>query len=599
MIALELRARSFFLQCRTSARSRPAQLTRATGTSRHRPFTSCPQQRQNDKPYYVTSPIFYVNAAPHAGHLYTLILTDILKRWNRLLGDKRATLLTGTDEHGMKIQKAAQKAQTDVKRFCDQHAQQFKNLCGAANIDYNRFIRTTDADHKTTVEHFWTELSHNGYIYEAKHEGWYSVSDETFYPETQVSRVLDPSSGITTTVSTETGKEVEWTSETNYHFRLSQFQGKLLDYYRSKPNTIVPQQRMNFIIGEIENGLKDLSISRPSSRLTWGIRVPGDDSQTIYVWLDALLNYITMAGYPFKENPSPDSLWPPNCQVIGKDIIRFHTIYWPAFLMALDLPITQRFLTHAHWTMNSEKMSKSSGNGVNPFFAIDRYGVDAIRFYMAHEGGIVDDASYENSYIARTYNTILKNQYGNLLQRVFKSKKVDTRQTIRWASQEEDLQQYIQSPDQLNLKVFGSGVVLADIKQQYELIQKLAEEVKASMDIPNPRSAVQAISETIRRTNKFFHEAQLWDLLHSESAEEKLVAHYSLYITTETLRIISILLQPFIPEKAKAALDMMNVDESWRTFADARVGADFLYGTDAYKTENRSPPLFPALLSLD
>lgn len=403
----------------------------------------------------------------------------------------------------MKIQKAAQKARTDVKLFCDQHAQQFKSLCGAANIDYDRFIRTTDADHKAAVEHFWSELSHNGYIYEAEHKGWYSVSDETFYPEAQVRRVLDPSSGITKVVSMETGKEVEWTSETNYHFRLSQFQGKLLDYYNSNPGTIVPQQRMNFIMNEIENGLKDLSISRPSSRLTWGIPVPGDDSQTIYVWLDALINYITMAGYPFKENTSPDSLWPPNCQVIGKDIIRFHTIYWPAFLMALNLPVAHRFLTHAHWTMNSEKMSKSSGNGVNPFFAIDRYGVDTIRFYMAHEGGIVDDSSYENKYIARTYNTILRNQYGNLLQRVFKSKKINTRRAITWASQadpEDDLRQYIESPDEL--EVSETRPLLEDTRQQFQRIQRLADRVKKNMEIPNPRNAVEAISKMIRQVGR-------------------------------------------------------------------------------------------------
>jgi methionyl-tRNA synthetase len=410
----------------------------------------------------------------------------------------------------MKIQKAAQKAQTDVKHFCDQHAQQFKSLCGAANIDYDRFIRTTDADHKAAVEHFWSELNHNGHIYEAKHEGWYSVSDETFYPESQVSRVLDPSTGITKMVSIESGKEVEWTSETNYHFRLSQFQGKLLEYYKSNPGTIVPQQRMNFIMNEIESGLKDLSISRPSSRLTWGIRVPGDDSQTIYVWLDALINYITMTGYPFKQSSGSESLWPPNCQVIGKDIIRFHTIYWPAFLMALNLPIAHRFLTHAHWTMNSEKMSKSAGNGVNPFFAIDRYGVDAIRFYMAHEGGIVDDASYENSFIARTYTTILKNQYGNLLQRIFRSKKVNTRQAILLASQAtsgDDIQLYIQRPERLQVSQIRD--LLAETRIQYELIQKLADEVKSHMEIPNPRSAIQAISEMIRQVKYLTHELTL------------------------------------------------------------------------------------------
>ena len=268
------------------------------------------------------------------------------------------------------------------------------------------------------------ELNHAGYIYEADHNGWYCISDETFYPETQVQNILDPSTGDTKMVSIETGKEVEWTSETNYHFRLSAFQQPLLEHYTKHPESIVPKQRMTFITKEIESGLNDLSISRPSSRLSWGIQVPGDESQTIYVWLDALFNYLTMTGYPFADISDPAGIWPPDCQVIGKDIIRFHTIYWPAFLMALKLPLTKRFLSHAHWTMNNEKMSKSAGNGVNPFFAMDRYGVDTIRFYMAYNGGIVDDAMYENSRIAETYKHLLRDGLGNLLSRVFQEQTI-------------------------------------------------------------------------------------------------------------------------------------------------------------------------------
>src|ERR1700761_910689 len=366
-----------------------------------------------------------------------MVLADVLKRWAQLRGDEGAKMLTGTDEHGMKVQKAAQKAKTDVKLLCDHHAEQFKNLADAANISYDRFMRTTDEDHKDVVRYVWEELNRNGYIYEAKHEGWYSVSDETFYPTTQIHKVLDPSTGLTKIVSIETGKDVEWTSETNYHFRLSAFQRPLLVHYKNNPGAIVPKQRMNFILDEIRSGLKDLSVSRPSSRLSWGIRVPGDESQTIYVWLDALFNYLTMTGYPFVNRNDPNMVWPPNCQVIGKDIIRFHTIYWPAFLMALNLPVTERFLTHAHWTMNNQKMSKSTGNGVNPFYAMDRFGVDCIRFYMAHNGGIVDDAMYENSFIAETYNHLLRGGLGNLIHRVFRSKNLDARAAVRAARDDE------------------------------------------------------------------------------------------------------------------------------------------------------------------
>ena len=425
-----------------------------------------------------------------------MVLADVLKRWAKLRGDERATLLTGTDEHGMKVQKAAAKANTDVKLFCDHHAEQFKHLCDAANIDYDRFIRTTDEDHKDVVRYVWEELNRGGYIYEAKHEGWYSVSDETFYPSTQVHKVLDPSIGLTKIVSIETGKDVEWTSETNYHFRLSALQQRLLKHYEDNPGTIVPKQRMKFIMDEIRGGLKDLSVSRPSSRLTWGVQVPGDESQTIYVWLDALFNYLTMTGYPFVNRNDPDMMWPPSCQVIGKDIIRFHTIYWPAFLMALNLPVTERFLTHAHWTMNNEKMSKSAGNGVNPFYAMDRFGVDTIRFYMAHNGGIVDDAMYENSFIAEVYDHLLRGGLGNLIHRVFRSKHFSVRKAIEAVKQDELVSEIV---SQYRRK--GNRPELEDlvgiIKAHYGKLSSMREVADNYMREPDPRKAVQSICELI------------------------------------------------------------------------------------------------------
>ncbi|KIW17880.1 methionine-tRNA ligase [Exophiala spinifera] len=679
MLALEHRARSFFLQCRASARckyqssfavNRSSFPRRAFATASELEPLSDSSTERRKKPYYVTSPIFYVNSAPHVGHLYTLVLTDVLKRWAKLCGDEKATLLTGTDEHGMKIQKAAQRANTDVKLFCDRHAEQFKALCDAANISYDRFIRTTDADHKEVVEYVWNELNHGGYIYEASHEGWYCVSDETFYPETQVQRILDPSTGDTKIVSIETGKEVEWTSETNYHFRLSAFREPLLEHYTKNPTAIVPKQRMAFVKNEIENGLTDLSISRPSSRLSWGIRVPGDDSQTIYVWLDALLNYLTMTGYPVGRFNKADSIWPPDCQVIGKDIIRFHTIYWPAFLMALKLPVTDKFLSHAHWTMNNEKMSKSSGNGVNPFLAMDRYGVDTIRFYMAYHGGIVDDAMYENSRVAGTYNHVLKDGFGNLLQRVFKSKQFNVRESVRLVAQEannSDTSSIFSSSSLSSLSSLSSSTstteflsngngndddtatttttaattatpssdpnnananVNADLEALHESIQGLRKQLTViqertdrAMKEPNPRTAAHHIVELIRTTNKFFHNAALWGRMNTTDPGERQLAHYGVYMSAEAIRIVAILLQPFMPERMKVALDMMEVDESKRTFGHARVGADWTYGclppapaaaqpppsTDGGKNNNNrkkaksagagAPQLFPMLLS--
>lgn len=224
-------------------------------------------------------------------------------------------------------------------------------------------------------------------------------------------------------VSVETGREVEWTSETNYHFRLSAFRDQLLEHYEQNPDFIRPSGKMNQVIQEVKAGLEDLSISRPAERLTWGIRVPNDDSQTIYVWLDALINYLTQAGYPFADGKGAGTEWPPNVQVIGKDISKFHCIYWPAFLMALNLPLPRQILAHAHWTMNRAKMSKSAGNVVNPFFALDRFEVDTIRYYLAHDGGIADDADYENAYIIERYKKGLQGATGNLVSRVMRGKR--------------------------------------------------------------------------------------------------------------------------------------------------------------------------------
>ncbi|KAJ9602411.1 methionyl-tRNA synthetase [Cladophialophora chaetospira] len=500
-----------------------------------------------------------------------MVLADVLKRWANLRGDDEAKMLTGTDEHGMKVQKAAQKANTDVKLLCDHHAEQFKCLADAANISYDRFMRTTDEDHKDVVRYVWEQLNRNGYIYEAKHEGWYSVSDETFYPTTQIHKVLDPSTGLTKIVSIETGKDVEWTSETNYHFRLSAFQRPLLQHYENNPGAIVPKQRMNFIMDEIRAGLKDLSISRPSSRLTWGIRVPDDDSQTIYVWLDALFNYLTMTGYPFPNNYDSITAWPPNCQVIGKDIIRFHTIYWPAFLMALNLPITHRFLTHAHWTMNNEKMSKSSGNGVNPFYAMDRFGVDCIRFYMVHNGGIVDDAMYENSFIAETYNHLLRGGLGNLIHRVFKSKHFSAQEAVNAAKEDE------QFWDFLSLEELGGN------DQNLQLVHE----------------SLRSHHSKLNSTNALFQNTAVWRLLSGQGPEARKMGQRVLFMSAESVRIMAILLQPFMPDRMKAALDLMEVDESKRSFQYAEIGADLDYAPAVVPVDTKGfiDVVFPMLLS--
>lgn len=489
-----------------------------------------------------------------------------------LKGDNEAALLTGTDEHGMKIQNAAAKASTPTKEFCDKNASHFLDLAQAANISFDRFIRTTDADHKVAVEHFWTELQKRGYIYESTHEGWYSVSDETFYPESQVHLILDPSTGRKLYASKETGKEVEWTSETNYHFRLSAFRDRLLEHYQQHPEFIVPVQRMNFVKKEVEAGLNDLSVSRPSSRLQWGIRVPGDDSQTIYVWLDALINYITMTGYPFGENDK-HKLWPPNAQVIGKDIVRFHCIYWPAFLMALDLPLPRGFLTHAHWTMGSAKMSKSLGNGVNPFYAIDRYGLDTIRYFMVHDGGIVDDADYDNSFIVEKYKKGLQNGLGNLLARILRGKKWSIRESLEKVTTS-DLST---PPSRL-------------IEEMVALIDTTASSADHAMVHLNPRQALHQIMDLIYEANRFFAATEPWHLAKLSDKESQEQLHRAIYTSSEAARVACILLQPFMPDKMQQALDELQVAQSKRTFDMARYGQDPTYGMQASEVTHETLP---------
>lgn len=282
--------------------------------------------------------------------------------------------------------------------------------------------------------------------------------------------------------SIETGSEVEWSSETNYHFRLSVFRDKLLDFYKANPTWITPEHRMKEVVQAVEAGLEDLSISRPYERLSWGIRVPGDDTQTIYVWLDALVNYITKAGYPWAPGRETLGGWPADCQVIGKDIVRFHCIYWPAFLMALGLELPKKILSHAHWTLGGSKMSKSTGRVVDPFHAIDRFGPDVMRFYMGHEGGIQDDSSYDNIRIITLYNKFLVNQLGNLVSRVVRNKKWSVRGAVeRTGSQPAEYWQ-----EGAGARFWNNSLV------------GIAAKVDNSFELYDPRNAVFEIADFIR-----------------------------------------------------------------------------------------------------
>lgn len=490
-----------------------------------------------------------------------MLIADVLKRWQVLKG-RDAILSTGTDEHGMKVQRAAQLQELHPKALCDTNAETFKDLAKKANIAHDHFIRTTDPEHRDAVEYFWARLRDGGYIYESKHEGWYCVSDETFYPDNMVEKRISPTTGKIFTASIETGNAVEWTEEKNYHFRLTAFRDRLLDFYQNNPAWVVPNNRFVEVIDWVEHHLEDLSISRPANRLDWGIRVPDDPSQTIYVWLDALVNYITTAGYPFWQPGSGHTLgWPADVHVVGKDIIRFHCVYWPAFLMALDLPLPIQVLSHGHWLMGKQKMSKSIGNVVNPFFALERWGVDPMRYFLLRGGNIIDDCDYDNALIVITYKKWLQGGLGNLLNRITRPKNWSVRRAV------EAMASRPAAP--LLPLVEDHRVWLGPV------VQKADDQMKAL----NPSRALAEIMEISTQTNKFITEAQPW----SKSKDDTATIDQIIFIAAESLRIMGILLQPFMPDKSSELLDRLGVSPDRRTWNDA-----ILYGDDSYGT-----PLIP------
>ncbi|KAL8686668.1 MAG: hypothetical protein Q9218_006947 [Villophora microphyllina] len=488
------------------------------------------------------------------------------------------------------IQRAAQKAGQEVRAFCDENHKSFQVLAERADIQYDHFIRTSDPDHRFAVQHFWLMLKERGYIYSSKHEGWYSVSDETFYPPSSVHLTLDPSTGRKFMASQETGKEVEWTSENNYHFRLSSLRDRLLDFYAKYPEFVQPSTRMQDVVQQVKDGLSDLSVSRPVERLSWGIPVPDDTSQTIYVWLDALINYLTKANYPFQIPGHEHAAgWPADVHVIGKDIVRFHCIYWPAFLLALDLPLPKQILTHAHWTLGREKMSKSTGNVVNPFFALDRFSSDVIRYYLIRDGGIRDDSDYDNAYIIQRYRDI-QGTYGNLVSRVVRGKEWNVQRAVE----------------------AGRIDTEPEAERHKTVVEELPATVEYWMGKLQPGTAMKEILKVLDQTNKYIDTAAPWrrtdqhgnfkgcihlsTRMNSPSNQSQLDS--IIYLCAETIRICGILLQPIMPGRMKHVLDLLGVDEGKRMLRDAVLGGDREYGVPMVEVgRGKEGTVFPPLRS--
>ncbi|KAI1040242.1 hypothetical protein LB505_005374 [Fusarium chuoi] len=530
-----------------------------------------------EKPFYVTTPIFYVNAAPHIGHLYTMVLADVIKRWKQISGHE-AYLATGTDEHGMKIQQAALGVEIPPKEFCDNNAHKFKDLAEHANISHDFFIRTTDQEHKDVVQQFWLLLKARAPeglgLYKGKHEGWYCVSDECFYPEDLVQSSISPQTGRKMMVSKESGNKVEWVREDTWFFPLSKYKEKLLQFYDENPNWIQPADRMNEVRNWVQDHLEDLSVTRPAKRLSWGVKDPEDPDNTIYVWVDALVNYLTTSGFGTKwqVGDKDTGIWPADMHVVGKDIIRFHAIYWPALLMAAGLPLPKKILCHNHWTMSNRKMSKSVGNVVNPFFAVQRWGLDALRYFLMRNGNYKSDSDYANESIAAIYEKDLQANVGNLFNRIARVRKVawSTIEAVEFAKAGR-----FENPGEI---LPTSSPIFLSLEKS---LQSLPGEIRTHMDQNQVNHALQHIFWLLQDTNRFVSETEPWKIVKEQDANARTRLNWVIYRSAEALRIAGILLQPVMPEKATQLLDGLGVKPERRTVEYARPDADLDYGTEA------------------
>ncbi|ABN64378.2 methionyl-tRNA synthetase, mitochondrial [Scheffersomyces stipitis CBS 6054] len=555
----------------------------------------------SSKPFYVSTPIFYVNASPHLGHLYSMLLADTRTRWEKLDPKKSAYFLTGTDEHGLKIQTAAEKSGLSPKQLVDSVSQNFKVLAEKFNVDYDRFIRTTDTDHTEVVQFFWNMMMEKGFIHEGSHSGWYSVSDETFYPETQIEEVVDEN-GTKKMVSSESRSEVVFQEEENYFFKLSDFQDQLISFLEKNPKFILPEHRYTQILNILKEApLPDLSISRPSSRLKWSIEVPNDPEQKIYVWFDALLNYLTATGYPQTfpvENnrfvTSPENPWPAT-HIVGKDIIKFHTIYWPIFLLAAGIELPKQVIVHAHWLSDGFKMSKSLGNVVDPFDILEYYGEDAVRFFLMENSNIQDDCKYREELLHQTREAII-GKYANLMSRCGNSK-FDIRQSVedwrngRFSDVDTLINEQALNKDQTQSIIEARDNLVASLNGLYTNMDSKLADFDHSRAIQNWWTAVYYGNQLFQLSEPWLYTKLLKDTAVSDADKEsyRILQNYFVFLAAETVRITSILITPIVPRLSEKILDRLSVASGARNSEYCEVGADLQFGVGANSKSHRLP----------
>jgi methionyl-tRNA synthetase len=474
--------------------------------------------------YYVTTPIYYVNDSPHIGHAYTTLATDALARFKRLDGSE-VYFLTGTDEHGQKVEKAARDAGLDPQTFTDTVSQRFRDLAAAMNFSHDDFIRTTEERHKLAVSALWEKLVASGDIYLGKYAGWYSVRDEAFYAESEIKDGRAPS-----------GAPVEWLEEPSYFFRLSAWQDRLLELYRARPDFVLPPSRMNEVVSFVKGGLQDLSVSRTT--FNWGVPVPGDPEHVMYVWLDALTNYIAALGYPDTKGELW-RFWPADYHVVGKDILRFHAVYWPAFLMSAGLELPRRVFAHGWWTNEGQKISKSLGNVIDPHALTARYGVDPTRYFLLREVPFGQDGDFSHAAMVRRMNHDLANDYGNLVQRVLSM----IARNCGGAVPEPGA---LTEPDETLLGAAG----------------RLLDQVRPLMADLALHKALEAIWDLVGQANRYVDAQAPWVLRKADPERMATV----LWTLAETIRQLAILTQPFMPGASASILDQLGIDPAERSF---------------------------------
>ena len=478
------------------------------------------------KPYYLTTPIYYVNDAPHLGHAYTTVACDALARFMRLDG-RRVKFLTGTDEHGQKVEKSAQAAGIDPQAFCDRVSQNFRDMTRLMNISNDDFIRTTKPRHVRGVQALWQELQRRGEIYLGRFAGWYAVRDEAFYDEGELVAGRAP-----------TGAEVEWVEEENYFFRLSAWQERLLKFYDENPDFIAPRARRNEVVSFVKGGLRDLSISRTS--FTWGIPVPGDPRHVVYVWLDALANYITALGYPETKSGDYSTFWPADLHMVGKDIIRFHCVYWPAFLMGAGLAPPNRVFAHGWWTVEGQKMSKSLGNFIAPQQLVAQYGLDSVRYFMLRELPFGSDGDFSRRAVVNRINGDLANGLGNLAQRVLS---IINRNCAA--------------------RLPEPGALAAADAALLDAARGLLDRLRGDFAEQAFHRALEALWQVVGDADRYVNEQAPWVLRKSDPKRMTTV----LYVLAEVIRHLAILVQPVVPGAAAKLLDQLAVPADRRDFA--------------------------------